>query len=286
MIPTLQLGQFGRSPAGGRLGLLDEWLTNTIWNGGLSQLVGVYAGPYLRIRRSGDNAESDIGRSGTSWDAAAAAAFCVAGGGTQHGYVVTLYDQLGGSVHATQATTGRQPQIVSSGVALSEIAFDGSDDLLTISGLSFSSTNSFTHYLRGWLNSQAGTGPRLIDTTSEYNMFFFDAAVPSLSTKNGGFFRPRGDSGLSSTGCLAFRADGSAADGHAGNRMWRGASEVGTAGATAGSWSTPSAITTQTIYLGNRADAARASQLRLRNYALRRIADAPADIVTINGLLA
>jgi hypothetical protein len=285
MIPTLQLGQFGRS-LGGRLGLLDDWLTNTIWDGGLDRLVGPYGGPALRIRRSGDNAESDFNLAGSAWDSAAAAAWVVAGGGTQHGYVVTLYDQLGGSVHATQATTGRQPQIVSSGTPLSAIAWDGSDDLLTISGLSFSSTNSFTHFLRGWLNSTAGTGPRLIDTTSEYNMLFWDAAAPSISMKNGGFFRPRGDGATSSTGCLAFRADGSAANGTDGNRLWRGASEVGTSGSTAGSWSTPSAITTQTIYLGNRADAARASHLRLRNYALYRIAHAPADIVTINGLLA
>jgi hypothetical protein len=269
-------------------GLLDAWTTNLIFAGGMNLLVGsYYGGNALRIRRSGDNAEDNFGFTPLGvWNAVAAAAFCVAGGGTQHGYVTTVYNQLGGSVHATQATPGSQMQIVASGSALSEIRGDGTDDLLTITSLGFSSSNAFTHYLRGWMNMPAAGG-RFIDTPGEYNIAARDGTTGNIFLRSGGsFFRLVGGGHSSSTECRAFRFDGSAGSGDLGNRHWVGATEQTTGSPAGSSWSTQSAITSQTIYLGNRADLARSGSLYWRNYAVRRIADAPADIVTINGLLA
>lgn len=101
--------------------------------------------PILRVRRSGDNAESDFSVSSdglTNWSSVTA--FCVAGGGTQNGFVVTVYDQTGNSRHATQSTPANQVQIVSGGALLTETGtgsgavarggfrFDGTNDVLEV----------------------------------------------------------------------------------------------------------------------------------------------------------
>lgn len=109
-------------------------------------LRGAYFGSsLLRVRRSGDNAEFDfgVGSDGlTNWSSVTA--FCVAGGGTQNGFVVTVYDQTGNARHATQTTAANQVQIVSGGVLLTETGtgsgsvarggfrFDGTNDVFEV----------------------------------------------------------------------------------------------------------------------------------------------------------
>lgn len=80
-----------------------------------------FGSPLLRVRRSGDNAEFDfgVGSDGlVNWSSVTA--FCVAGGGTQNGFVVTAYDQSGNGRHATQSDPTRQMQIASGGVLLTD----------------------------------------------------------------------------------------------------------------------------------------------------------------------
>jgi hypothetical protein len=71
----------------------------------------LYTGYAIRVRRSSDNAESDIGFSGENLDTSALNTFCT---GT-NGFVTTWYDQSGNANNATQTTAANQPQIVSSG---------------------------------------------------------------------------------------------------------------------------------------------------------------------------
>jgi hypothetical protein len=72
-----------------------------------------YAGSAVRVRRSSDNTESDIGFTANgNFDATAFSSFIGAGSG----YIVTWYDQSGNGVNATQATTSAQPQILLSQV--------------------------------------------------------------------------------------------------------------------------------------------------------------------------
>jgi hypothetical protein len=74
----------------------------------LRLLDGDYAGAAIRVRRSGDNAEQDIGfDSGGEVDRDAIANFCSPG----DGFVKTWYDQSGNGNDATQTTTGSQPKI-------------------------------------------------------------------------------------------------------------------------------------------------------------------------------
>lgn len=87
-----------------------SWLPNN-W---LSVIVGkaAYSGPLLRVRRSSDNAETDIYPAANGvLDTAALLAFCGAGSG----YVTKMYDQTGQARDSTQATAANQWRIVVTG---------------------------------------------------------------------------------------------------------------------------------------------------------------------------
>ena len=84
----------------------------------------------VKVRRSGDDAESDFTASQVSDEALAA--WVRAGGGTEDGFVTTWYDQSGNTNNATQATAASQPKIVSSGTLVTmngkaAIESDGTD---------------------------------------------------------------------------------------------------------------------------------------------------------------
>ena len=70
-----------------------------------------HIGSAIRIRRSSDNAEQDIGFSGENLDTAAISTFV----GSNSAYVVKWYDQSGTADHATQTTAASQPRIVNAG---------------------------------------------------------------------------------------------------------------------------------------------------------------------------
>lgn len=102
-----------------------------------------YTGSAIRVRRSSDNAEQDIGFSGGNLDTSALTSFCGAG----NGFVTTWYDQSGNARNATQTTAANQPQIVSSGSVINEnskpsLQFDGSNDMMKFNGSGTSASNS------------------------------------------------------------------------------------------------------------------------------------------------
>jgi hypothetical protein len=87
-------------------GLGTTIYTQTVGAYALRRLFGLYAGPQVRLRRSTDNAETDVyfnidgsiqNLNLTTW----------LGGGTA--YVKTWYDQSGNGNNVTQATAGSQP---------------------------------------------------------------------------------------------------------------------------------------------------------------------------------
>lgn len=80
----------------------------------LRKLRSAYSGNCIRVRRSSDNTEQNIGFVGNDLDTASLLTFCGAG----NGFVTTWYDQSGNSNNATQTTALNQPQIVSSGSLL------------------------------------------------------------------------------------------------------------------------------------------------------------------------
>lgn len=92
-----------------------------------------HTGPCMRVRRSSDSTEQDIGfRANGDVDTAGLLLFCGAG----NGFVTKWYDQSGNSKDAAQATTTAQPQVVSSGSLITEggklaLQYDGTNDGMT-----------------------------------------------------------------------------------------------------------------------------------------------------------
>jgi hypothetical protein len=100
----------------------------------LRRLSSTYTGNLIRVRRSSDNAEQNIGYDANNvLDTASLLTFCGAG----NGFVTTWYDQSGNANNATQTIALLQPQIVSSGAMITvngknSISFDGSNDELNL----------------------------------------------------------------------------------------------------------------------------------------------------------
>jgi hypothetical protein len=98
----------------------------------------------IRVRRSSDNTEADIGFT-ASGDLDTAALLAHVGSGS--GFVTTWYDQSGNGRNATQTTAGSQPRIVNNGVVEAingkpEIRFDGVDDYLAAASPLIDTTHS------------------------------------------------------------------------------------------------------------------------------------------------
>jgi hypothetical protein len=118
----------GAAPAGSYL--LDTY-------GGASAAYSVFqlsstATNSLRVRRSSDNAEQDIGFVSDTLDTASLLTFV----GANDGFVTTYYDQSGNSSNFTQSSASNQPMIVNAGVVVTSVGvpavkFDGINEYLS-----------------------------------------------------------------------------------------------------------------------------------------------------------
>jgi hypothetical protein len=101
----------------------------------LRRLRSLYTGSAIRVRRSSDNTESDIGFTASGdLNTSALTTFV----GANNGFIVTWYDQSGNARNVTNATQSEQPQIVSSGTVLllnTRPAPQFAMDMLTVSGI-------------------------------------------------------------------------------------------------------------------------------------------------------
>jgi hypothetical protein len=114
----------------------------------LRKLRSAYTGNAIRVRRSNDNSEQDIGFGLFEIDTAALLSFV----GANNGFVTTWYDQSGNNRNATQTTAANQPRIVSSGV----IDFINNKPCLKVSGsetLSVPSSTAMFNFIHNGTNS-------------------------------------------------------------------------------------------------------------------------------------
>jgi len=96
-------------------GLLDTYSGASVAYS-LRLLSSTYSGSAIRVRRSDDNAEQDIGFRNNELDTSTLETFSIG----SDCFVVTWYDQSGGTNNATQTTASAQPKIVSSGTTITE----------------------------------------------------------------------------------------------------------------------------------------------------------------------
>ena len=108
----LNLGIIASSRTTASAALLLDTYTGAFAAYSLRKLRTAYTGSAIRVRRSSDNTESDIGfNGGGGLDTTALATFVGAG----NGFVRTWYDQSGNGRNQIQATNNNQPSIVTSG---------------------------------------------------------------------------------------------------------------------------------------------------------------------------
>ena len=102
------------NPILGNVNLLDLY-TEALAAYSVRKLRTLYTGNAIRVRRSSDNTEQDIGFDGAgNLDILTLISFC---SGT-NGFITTWYDQSLNGLNVTQSTAANQPQIVSSGSVL------------------------------------------------------------------------------------------------------------------------------------------------------------------------
>jgi len=106
---------FSTTAVAGQTFLLDQFGDNIILAYSLRKLSSTYTGDAIRVRESSGNTEADIGfDSNGNLDESALLSHV----GSNNGFIVTWYDQSGNGGNLEQATTSKQPQIVSSGAVL------------------------------------------------------------------------------------------------------------------------------------------------------------------------
>lgn len=112
----------------------------------LRRLRTAYTGPLVRVRRSSDNTEQDIGYNiSNELDTTALTAFV----GANSAFVVTWYDQSGNGRNMTQATQAAQPRLVNAGTlevrnTKPALFFDGTNDFLWNSAPTLYAANGAT----------------------------------------------------------------------------------------------------------------------------------------------
>jgi SPP1 family predicted phage head-tail adaptor len=161
----------------------------------LRKLRTAYSGSAIRVRRSSDNTEQDIGFTALNvLDESALTTFCGAG----NGFVTTWYDQSGNANNATQTTAANQPQIVSNGSVIIQnskpsIRFDASQITLQLQNISpttyfavnkINTVNPVNYLLWNTVNIQ-GFFLHGTNTVINNKIGLFDSTNARLSSLNG-----------------------------------------------------------------------------------------------------
>lgn len=161
----------------GFTGLLDTY-SGAAAAYSLRRLSSSYTGPLIRVRRSSDNTELDIGYTATGdLDTTALLAFT----GANSGFVTTWYDQSGNSRNATQATSTAQPRIVNAGVvdtrsSKTAMLFDGTSDYFVIGsggGIMRNKEYGAAFAVAGWRASPTSNNVLFNITTSSLSIARF-----------------------------------------------------------------------------------------------------------------
>jgi hypothetical protein len=125
---------------------------------GLRRLSRFWTGAAIRVMRTSDGAELDIGFIGEDLDVVTLLAFV----GLANGEVVIWYDQSGNGRHAVSTTAGLRPRIVVNGVLQTqngkpEIRFDGVDDYLAAASPLIDTTHSLFILFTPTIENEFGT---------------------------------------------------------------------------------------------------------------------------------
>lgn len=205
------LGLAGKVSAPSFTGILDTYTGAAVAYSAARRLSSSYTGALIRVRRSSDNTEQDIGYNGSNvLDESALTSFV----GANNGLVTKLYDQSGNGQDLSQSIAEWQPTIVSSGTIVkrlskpaldfgfnntvtsnllnSTISFNATD--ITVIGLGSKKSSSASSYTYSRLYSLSGSGNDYDNSNSLLSFIAqtsFGGFNPVLSTfaNNGGAYK-------------------------------------------------------------------------------------------------
>ncbi|TXH14227.1 MAG: hypothetical protein E6R03_09735 [Hyphomicrobiaceae bacterium] len=135
-----------------------------------------YTGSALRVRRSSDNVEQDIGfTSSGDLNTSSLTSFI----GANSAFVVTWYDQSGNGRDATMATTANQPRIVNAGSVdvintRPVLIFDGVNDRLALAAASLTLAPPFTRFITAQYLSKTSKSVLFDSETSTEPVVFYN----------------------------------------------------------------------------------------------------------------
>lgn len=155
----------------------------------LRKLRNAYTGSAVRVRRSSDNAEQDIGFNGANEiDTAVLKTFI----GADTGYVVKWYDQSGNANDASQSTTTQQGAIVISGAVQRtngkvSVYFDGDDayNTATVSLNTYLYISAIFKASNNFIIAEHSTNAY---TNGDGFFYFTDANSPWLFSRSSAFY--------------------------------------------------------------------------------------------------
>lgn len=150
---SLSSGTTAQTP----LGILDVY-TNAAAAYSLRKLTKTYTGNSIRVRKSSDNSELDIGFDSLGYLDIELLLEFLAG---DAGFITTWYDQSGNAKNANQLTASSQPVIVTSGVVEQQnnrvgIRFTGSSNLITSSSVFSAGSDPYYVHVVAKASTQAG----------------------------------------------------------------------------------------------------------------------------------
>ena len=127
-------------------GILDTYTGAAVAYSAARRLSSSYTGSLIRVRRSSDNTEQDIGYNGSNvLDESALTTFV----GANNGFVVKWYDQSGNGKNMENSTASNQPKIVNAGTVLKDnskpaLSFNGTSQYLAVTDNTILHASSLT----------------------------------------------------------------------------------------------------------------------------------------------
>jgi len=161
----------------------------------LRKLRTAYTGNAIRVRRSSDNTEQNIGFVGNNLDTASLLTFCGAG----NGFVTTWYDQSGANRNIIQTSAILQPLIIDLGSLIYEngkLCFSYDEDFLTGAYQLTDDTNMMLCCVFKVVTANTSSNPRIGAFNSSSNSVNFQYG---FNTANRYFIRKDGSTQATST---------------------------------------------------------------------------------------
>lgn len=240
----------------------------------------------IRVRRSSDNAQQDIGFSGDVLDTAALAAFV----GASSAFVTTFYDQTATGINLVQATAASQPRIVNAGVFDGAAIFDGSNDWMSAASVPYGAGYAAAYMKAAMPNRSA---PAIImESSANYNnaagsfIWYMENNLHSLGVRAAAAYR-RDYSIASATSLrtITNRYQMAVSDAAVAQQRFRNAgADISPSGGQGTAAAPGTNFTTQTLYLGCRAGNTLFAPVQIHTLVIYAV-DTDAEVAAIEAVV-